>query len=66
MNKTNENINLAKMEIKLAINRHLFEKNAITEEMYIKAKDILIKTAPSGNIRKKNRSEFLINNMIIS
>ncbi len=58
MNKTNENINLVKMEIKLAINRQLFEKNAITEEMYIKAKDILIKTAPPSNLPKKMNPVF--------
>ena len=30
-------------EIKLSINRRLFEKGIITEEMYIKAKELIIK-----------------------
>ena len=33
------------IEIKLSINRRLFEQGHITEEMYIKAKEIIIKQA---------------------
>jgi hypothetical protein len=31
------------LEIKLFINRRLFEKGALTEEMYIKARELIIK-----------------------
>jgi len=33
------------MEIKLSINHRLFEKGHITEEMYVKAKELIIKKA---------------------
>ena len=39
----NPAMNALLVEIKLSINRRLFEKGYITEEMYIKAKEIIIK-----------------------
>ena len=36
-------INALVIEIKLSINRRLFEKGYITEEMHIKAKELIIK-----------------------
>ncbi|MCL2580222.1 MAG: hypothetical protein FWE32_09380 [Oscillospiraceae bacterium] len=33
------------IEVKLSVNRRLFEKGRITEEMYIKAKERIIKQA---------------------
>ena len=36
-------LNSLYMEIKLSINQKLFDKGYITEEMYIKAKDVIIK-----------------------
>jgi len=39
-------INALRAEIKLSINRRLFEQGHITQEMYIKAKEIIIKQAP--------------------
>ena len=32
-------------EIKLSVNRRLFEQGRITEEMYIKAREIILKQA---------------------
>lgn len=32
------------VEIKLHVNRKLYEKGAITEEMYVKAKDLILKS----------------------
>jgi len=36
-------LNNAVVEIKLFVNRRLYEKKAITEEMFTKAKEIIIK-----------------------
>ena len=36
-------LNRAVVEIKLCVNRRLFEKNAITEEMYTRAKELILK-----------------------
>jgi hypothetical protein len=33
----------AVIEIKLSVNRRLFEKNVITEEMYTKAKELILR-----------------------
>ena len=38
-------VNLAIVEIKLYINHRLYSKGALTEEMYTKAKDIILKDA---------------------
>ena len=40
-----EKINTFLMEIKLSVNHRLFEKGYITEEMYVRAKEIIIKQA---------------------
>ncbi|MFI3115570.1 MAG: hypothetical protein R3Y12_05470 [Clostridia bacterium] len=32
------------IEIKLKVNENLYKKNAITEEMYIKAKELILKS----------------------
>ncbi|MFI3205712.1 MAG: hypothetical protein R3Y33_00555 [Clostridia bacterium] len=32
------------LEIKLAINKKLYDKNIISEEMYIKAKELILKS----------------------
>jgi len=42
----------AVVEIKLFINRRLFEKKAITEEMYAKAKEIIIKEGNTYQLLK--------------
>ncbi len=44
MNKINENVIMVNIEIKLAINKTLYEKGLITEEMHIKAKEMILKT----------------------
>ena len=36
-------LNLAIIEVKLAINRRLYERKAITEEMYLRAKELILK-----------------------
>jgi hypothetical protein len=36
-------MNHAVIEVKLAVNRKLYERKAITEEMYIKAKDMILR-----------------------
>ena len=38
-------LKLAIVEIKLAVNRKLYERKAITEEMYLKAKELILKGA---------------------
>ncbi len=43
MTDIENNIANVKTDIKLAVNRSLFLKGIITEEMYIKAKDMIIK-----------------------
>lgn len=41
---TNENaLKLAIVEIKLQVNRKLYEKKIITEEMFAKAKELIVK-----------------------
>lgn len=40
----NKNMDSLILEIKLSINHSLFEKGYITEEMYIKAKELIIKS----------------------
>jgi len=48
MNKEDERsdkINTFLTEIKLSVNHRLFEKGHITEEMYVKAKELIIKQA---------------------
>ena len=42
--KQDENMNSFLIEIKLSINHKLFEKGYITEEMYTKAKELIIKS----------------------
>lgn len=39
-----EKLELAILEIKLHINRNLYEKGAITQEMYTKAKELILKS----------------------
>ena len=40
----NENaLRLAVVEIKLLVNRRLFQKGVLTEEMYTKAKELILK-----------------------
>ncbi len=41
------NITSAKTDIKLAVNKSLYLKGVISEEMYIKVNEILIKNLPS-------------------
>ena len=36
-------LTLAIIEVKLAVNRRLYERNAITEEMYLKAKELILR-----------------------
>ncbi len=43
-NNTKENIDIAIIEIKLAVNKNLYEKGFITEEMYTKAKEMILKS----------------------
>ncbi len=57
-NKLQSNITLAKTDVKLAVNKSLYMKGIITEEMYIKAREMLIKTAPTNNSPKKNTPDF--------
>ena len=40
-----KNMNAFLVEVKLSVNHKLFEKGYITEEMYTKAKEIIIKQA---------------------
>ncbi|MDO5556162.1 MAG: hypothetical protein Q4G09_06000 [Clostridia bacterium] len=42
--ETSKEMNAFLIEIKLSINHSLFEKGYITEEMYTKAKEIIIKS----------------------
>ena len=42
----------AVVEIKLFINRRLYEKKAITEEMYTKAKELIIKEGNTYQLLK--------------
>ncbi len=67
MNKNNDNNNTndidsniasAKNDLKLAVNKSLYQKGIITEEMYIKAKEALIR-APMPNIQHKKRGDSL-------
>lgn len=45
--KIDENaLKYAVVEIKLFVNRRLFEKNAITEEMYMRAKELIVQEGP--------------------
>ena len=37
-------LKLAIIEIKLAVNRKLYERKGITEEMYLKAKELILKS----------------------
>ena len=41
-------LELAIVEIKLHVNQKLFQKGALTEEMYTRAKDMILKDAGSG------------------
>lgn len=43
MEQIENNIYLAKIEIKLMINKKLYEQGFLTEEMYIKAKELILK-----------------------
>jgi len=40
----NSAVNLALIEIKLSVNQNLYNQGAITEEMYTKAKELIIKS----------------------
>ncbi len=53
MTGIDNNIANVKTDIKLAVNRSLYQKGVITEEMYIKAKEMLIKTMPPNNNHDK-------------
>ncbi len=65
MNKNNDNntndidsnIASAKIDLKLAVNKSLYLKDMITEEMYIKANEIIIKSAPPRQILAKNKRD---------
>ena len=39
-----QKLDLAIIEIKLSINRSLFEKELITKEMFVKAKELILKS----------------------
>ncbi len=58
INEIDSNINSTKTELKLAVNKSLYLKGVITEEMYIKAKEALIR-APMSNIQHKKRGSSL-------
>ncbi len=55
-NEIDNNLNSAKTELKLAVNHSLYTKGLITEEMYIKAKEMIIKT-PLPNKKRKDSFE---------
>ncbi len=44
MDKIQNYTQIAITEIKLAVNRNLYKKGVITEEMYIKAKEIILRS----------------------
>ncbi len=58
MNGIDKNIANFKTDIKLAVNRSLYIRGIITEEMYIKAKDMLIKTAVPNGFEKNSNGFF--------
>ena len=41
--QVNKNMNTFLIEVKLSVNHRLFEKGYITEEMYTKAKELILK-----------------------
>jgi len=43
-------LNLALIEVKLAINRRLYEQKAITQEMYQKAQELIMRSTYSHKI----------------
>ena len=45
MKQNEQAMNTFLVEVKLSINHKLFEKGHITEEMYVKAKELIIKQA---------------------
>ena len=43
------------IEIKLSINHTLYSKGAITQEMYIRAKELILKSLKSAQIKKAKK-----------
>ena len=51
-------VRLAIIEIKLCINQRLFTKGALTEEMYTRAKDLIMKDDGKGTYERQGLEIF--------